>query len=83
LRPAVSGKADGTVLRLGFGSGLRRCIVLYWAISFLIVAIVAGFFGFTGIAGSSIWFGKVLFFVFIILFILSLFLGGRRPTAQI
>jgi uncharacterized membrane protein YtjA (UPF0391 family) len=54
--------------------------MLYWAIVFLVVAIVAGIFGFTGIAGSSIWIAKVLFFVFVVLFIVSLLFGRRTPT---
>ena len=54
--------------------------MLYWAIVFLVVAIIAGIFGFTGVVGASIWIAKVLFFVFIILFIVSLVLGRRTPT---
>lgn len=54
--------------------------MLYWAIVFLVVAIIAGIFGFTGIAGTSIWIAKVLFFVFIILFVISLLFGRRTPT---
>jgi uncharacterized membrane protein YtjA (UPF0391 family) len=58
-------------------------IMLYWAIVFLVVAIIAGIFGFTGIAGTSIWIAKVLFFVFIILFVISLLFGRRTPTPPV
>lgn len=54
--------------------------MLYWAIVFLAVAIVAGIFGFTAIAGTSIWLAKVLFFVFVILFLISLLFGKRHPV---
>ena len=58
--------------------------MLYWALIFLIVALVAGMFGFGLIAGTSYTIAKVLFFVFLVLFIISLISGGfgrrRRPT---
>jgi uncharacterized membrane protein YtjA (UPF0391 family) len=57
--------------------------MLYWAVVFLVVAIIAGIFGFTGIAGTSIWIAKVLFFVFIILFVVSLLFGRRTPMPPV
>jgi uncharacterized membrane protein YtjA (UPF0391 family) len=54
--------------------------MLYWALVFLVIALVAAAFGFGGIAGSATMIAKVLFFVFVILFIVSLITGGiRRP----
>lgn len=53
--------------------------MLYYAIIFLVVALVAGVLGFGVIAGTAAVIAKVLFFIFLILFILSLFRGrGRR-----
>ncbi len=52
--------------------------MLGWAIAFLIVGIIAGFFGFSGIAGTATWIAQVLFFIFLIAFIVSLFWGRRR-----
>lgn len=52
-----------------------------WAISFLIVAIVAGIFGFAGLAGTATWIAKVLFVVGLVVFLALLILGRRRPTA--
>ena len=49
--------------------------MLRWSLIFLIVAITAGVFGFTSIAGASLTIAKVLFFIFIVLFIIAL-LGG-------
>ena len=54
--------------------------MLYWALMFLIVALVAGVLGFGVIAGTSAWIAQVLFVVFLVLFLLSLISGGiRRP----
>lgn len=54
--------------------------MLTWSIIFLIVSIVAALFGFTNIAGTSMDIAKVLFFIFLILFIVSLIMG-RRPRS--
>jgi uncharacterized membrane protein YtjA (UPF0391 family) len=48
--------------------------MLGWALLFLIVALIAGAFGFRGVAGMATNFAKLLFFVFLILFVLSLIL---------
>jgi uncharacterized membrane protein YtjA (UPF0391 family) len=49
--------------------------VLRLALLFLILGLVAGFLGFTGIAGASIAIAKFLFFAFLLIFFLFLFLG--------
>lgn len=46
--------------------------MLYWALMFLIIAIVAGLLGFGAIAFAAAGVAKILFFVFLILFLLSL-----------
>ncbi len=51
--------------------------MLRWSILFLIVALVAGLFGFTTIAGPSFLIAKVLFFVFLVLFVISLLMGSQ------
>ena len=50
--------------------------MLRWALLFLIVALIAAVFGFTDVAGTAYWAAKVLFFVFLVLFIVSLVMGG-------
>lgn len=45
--------------------------MLHWALSFLILALVAGFLGFGGIAIVSIEIARVLFGVFLILFLIA------------
>jgi uncharacterized membrane protein YtjA (UPF0391 family) len=53
--------------------------MLYWSVVFFIVAIIAGVFGFLGIAEAAAGIGKVLFFIFAVLFVVSLISGiGRR-----
>lgn len=46
--------------------------MLRWALIFLIISIVAGGFGFTGVANTSKKISKIFFFIFIALFILVL-----------
>ena len=46
--------------------------LLYWALVFLVVAIVAGFLGFGGVAGAASGGAYILFWVAIILFVVSL-----------
>ena len=56
--------------------------MLYWAVVFLVVALIAGLLGFTGVYVAAAGIAKILFFVFLVLFIVSLFAGGfrRGPT---
>ena len=56
--------------------------MLYWALMFFIVAVIAAVLGFGGIATGLASIAKILFFVFLVLFIISLIAGGvRRPVA--
>ena len=52
--------------------------MLYWTVVFLVLALVAGLFGFGGIANTSVGIAKVLFTIFIVLFVLSLVFGSLR-----
>ena len=54
--------------------------MLNWALTFFVVAIVAAVLGFTNIAGSAIDIAKILFFVFLVLAVVS-FIFGRRVNA--
>lgn len=44
--------------------------MLKWAIVFLIIAIVAGWFGFGNVKTASYGISKVLFFIFLVFFII-------------
>ena len=46
--------------------------MLYYALVFLLIAILAAVFGFGGVAIASAGIAKILFFVFIVLFVVSL-----------
>lgn len=52
--------------------------LLYWAVVFLIVALVAAVFGFGGVAGTATSAASLLFWVAIILFVVSLIAGMLR-----
>lgn len=54
--------------------------MLSWSLTFLIIALIAAALGFGGIAGTAVGIAKVLFFVFLVLFVVSLVLG-RKPSA--
>ena len=54
--------------------------MLNWSITFLVVALIAAVFGFTGIAADAAWIAKILFFVFLVLFAISILTGRTmRP----
>ena len=57
--------------------------MLRWAILFLVVALIAALFGFTDVAGTGIVAAKILFFVFLVLFVVSLLMGTRAPRESI
>ncbi len=55
--------------------------MLNWSITFFIVAIIAAVLGFTGVAASAAGIAKILFGVFLVLFVVSLlFKGSARTT---
>ena len=53
--------------------------MLSWAITFLIIALIAAVLGFGGLAGTAVGIAKILFAVFIILFLIALIMGRRTP----
>ena len=52
--------------------------LLYWAIVFLIIALVSAALGFGGVAGTAMEGARILFWVAIILFIISIIGGAFR-----
>jgi uncharacterized membrane protein YtjA (UPF0391 family) len=52
--------------------------MLHWALTFLVLGLIAALFGFTGIAGASIGIAKILFFVFLAIFAVVLLMGATR-----
>jgi uncharacterized membrane protein YtjA (UPF0391 family) len=57
--------------------------MLNWALLFLIVAIIAGIFGFSSIVVISVEIAKILFLIFIVLFLFTMVLHlfrRKKPT---
>jgi uncharacterized membrane protein YtjA (UPF0391 family) len=58
--------------------------MLRWAITFLVIALLAAGLGFSGIAGAAVDIAKILAVVFIVLFLASLVMHavreGRPPA---
>jgi len=52
--------------------------MLYYASLFFVDALVAALFGFGGIAAGAAEIAKILFFVFLVLFVVSLVAGAIR-----
>ena len=52
--------------------------LLYWALVFLVVAVIAAVLGFGGVAGAASQGASLLFWVAIILFVVSLVAGLLR-----
>ena len=50
--------------------------MLQFAVVLLVIALVAALLGFGGLAGSFVGLAKIVFFVFLILAVLSFFFGG-------
>jgi uncharacterized membrane protein YtjA (UPF0391 family) len=54
-----------------------------WVVAFLIVALVAGILGFGGIAGASIEIAKIIFFIAVVLFLVSAVVGLARGRTRV
>ncbi len=55
--------------------------MLRWALIFLVIALIAAALGFTGVYVAAAAIAKLLFYVFLVLFVISLVMhmvGGRR-----
>lgn len=57
--------------------------MLRLAVVFLVIALIAALLGFGGIAGTSMDFAKILFFVFLVLAVLSFVFNGFRGRAAV
>jgi uncharacterized membrane protein YtjA (UPF0391 family) len=56
----------------------KENLMLYWAAVFFVIALVAAIFGFGGIAVGAAEIAKVLFFIFLVVFVVSLIWGLLR-----
>lgn len=56
--------------------------MLSWALTFLVVALIAAVFGFGGIASASAGIAQVLFFIFLILFAITIVARAVRSAGR-
>ncbi|HEY5238465.1 MAG TPA: DUF1328 domain-containing protein [Rhizomicrobium sp.] len=49
--------------------------MLRWALMFLVIGLVAALLGFTNVAGASFEIARILFFLFLVVFLVLLVLG--------
>lgn len=54
--------------------------MLYNAMLFLVIALIAGILGMGVVTGVAMWIARVLFLIFLVVFILSLVTGRRPPV---
>jgi uncharacterized membrane protein YtjA (UPF0391 family) len=57
------------------------CSMIRWALAFLVLAVIAALFGFSGLAATSAGIAKTLFIVFLVAFVATLVISlitGRR-----
>lgn len=57
--------------------------MLSWVVTFLVIALVAGVLGFGGIAGASMEIAKIIFFVALVLFLISAVVGLARGRGNV
>ena len=57
--------------------------MLYYAVVFLVIALIAGILGFGGIAGVSIEIAKTIFFIAVLLFLVSAVVGLARGRTRV
>ncbi|MGM4906997.1 DUF1328 domain-containing protein [Tardiphaga sp. 866_E4_N2_1] len=54
-----------------------------WVVTFLVIALIAGVLGFGGIAGASIEIAKAIFFIALVLFLISAVVGLVRGRTRV
>jgi uncharacterized membrane protein YtjA (UPF0391 family) len=80
----MSERAGGTAVLLGTLSPVVKRLTLGVAkmlslvVTLLIIALIAGVLGFGGIAGAAVGIAKIVFFIALVLFLVSLLAGGMR-----
>jgi uncharacterized membrane protein YtjA (UPF0391 family) len=83
--PRLYGFSSVSLYGIPGGSETENAM-LYWAVVFLVIAIIAALFGFGGIAEASAGIAQILFFIFLVLLIVTLvmhFVRGRRPPPPV
>jgi uncharacterized membrane protein YtjA (UPF0391 family) len=68
----------GVACLLSHWPSMKGNKMLHYAAVFLVIALIGALLGFTGIAAGAVEIARILFFIFIILFFVSLFMGLLR-----
>jgi uncharacterized membrane protein YtjA (UPF0391 family) len=58
----------------------REPTMLGWVVTFLIIGLIAAIFGFGGLAGASFAAAKIIFFIALILLLVSIVFGTMRRS---
>jgi uncharacterized membrane protein YtjA (UPF0391 family) len=58
-------------------------VMLSWVVTFLVIALIAGVLGFGGIAGASVEIAKIIFFIAVVLFLVSAVVGLARGRTRV
>ena len=61
----------------------RGGVMLSWVVTFLIIALIAGILGFGGLAGASIEIAKAIFFIAVVLFLVSAVVSLARGRTRV
>jgi uncharacterized membrane protein YtjA (UPF0391 family) len=80
LNPAADARL---VSRAEIEQKLRVLVMLSWVITFLVIALIAGILGFGGIAGASVEIAKIIFFIAVVLFLVSAVVGLARGRTRV
>ena len=57
--------------------------MLSWVVTFLVIALIAGVLGFGGVAGASIEIAKAIFFIAVVLFLITAVVGLARGRTRV
>jgi uncharacterized membrane protein YtjA (UPF0391 family) len=74
---------DVSVVAVARATANRGRVMLSWVVTFLIIALIAGVLGFGGIAGASVEIAKAIFFIAVILFLISAVVGLVRGRSNV
>jgi uncharacterized membrane protein YtjA (UPF0391 family) len=74
---------DAAVAGIARATANRGGVMLSWVVTFLVVALIAGVLGFGGIAGASVEIAKAIFFIAVILFLISAVVGLVRGRGNV
>jgi uncharacterized membrane protein YtjA (UPF0391 family) len=73
----------GAVSRADVEQKTKVSVMLSWVVTFLVIALIAGILGFGGVAGVSIEIAKTIFFIAVVLFLISAVIGLARGRTNV